>query len=71
MAKYEVCPYCGAHLDHGESCDCQKESGRVTAVTVNTPKNKNSIFIFALYTKSEAFAKSAPKYNLGDTFAPL
>ena len=52
MAKYEVCPYCGAHLDHGESCDCQKESGRVTAVTVNTPKNKNSIFILPQISKS-------------------
>lgn len=23
--KYEVCRYCGAHLDPGEKCDCQKE----------------------------------------------
>lgn len=21
--KYRVCPKCGAHLDHGESCDCE------------------------------------------------
>ena len=20
--KYNICPYCGAHLDPGESCDC-------------------------------------------------
>lgn len=20
--KYEVCENCGAHLDHGEKCDC-------------------------------------------------
>lgn len=20
--KYEFCPDCGAHLDHGEKCDC-------------------------------------------------
>lgn len=20
--KYKTCPYCGAHLDHGELCDC-------------------------------------------------
>ena len=25
MAQYVVCPDCGAHLDHGERCDCQKE----------------------------------------------
>ena len=23
--KYDVCPNCGAHLDHGEKCDCQDE----------------------------------------------
>lgn len=22
--KYAECPHCGAHLDHGEACDCQK-----------------------------------------------
>ena len=28
--KYRVCPYCGAHLDYGERCDCyeEKERGR-------------------------------------------
>lgn len=25
MAKYDVCPICGATLDHGETCDCNKE----------------------------------------------
>ena len=20
--KYKICPYCGAHLDFGEKCDC-------------------------------------------------
>ncbi len=23
--KYEVCQECGAHLDHGEQCDCEEE----------------------------------------------
>lgn len=22
---YRVCPYCGAHLDPGEKCDCERE----------------------------------------------
>lgn len=24
---YKVCPNCGAHLDHGEKCDCECERG--------------------------------------------
>ncbi len=26
--KYEVCQECGAHLDHGEVCDCEEEVNR-------------------------------------------
>ncbi|WP_312059360.1 hypothetical protein [Anaerotignum sp.] len=22
MSKFDVCPFCGATLDHGETCDC-------------------------------------------------
>lgn len=22
--KYKVCPHCGAHLDFGEKCDCDR-----------------------------------------------
>lgn len=25
MSKFDVCPICGAALDHGETCDCEKE----------------------------------------------
>lgn len=25
MPYYRICPYCGAHLDPGENCDCQDE----------------------------------------------
>lgn len=24
MAKFDVCPICGAALDHGEPCDCEE-----------------------------------------------
>ena len=24
---YKTCPYCGAHLDPGETCDCRDEAG--------------------------------------------
>lgn len=26
--KYKVCDHCGAHLDNGEMCDCQKDAGK-------------------------------------------
>lgn len=26
MAQYRTCPYCGANLDPGERCDCEKNS---------------------------------------------
>ena len=25
---YKVCPFCGAHLDPGERCDCQEGQGK-------------------------------------------
>lgn len=25
MAYYKTCPNCGAHLDPGETCDCETE----------------------------------------------
>lgn len=30
--KYEVCQDCGAHLDHGEQCDCREEDSSQDAV---------------------------------------
>ncbi len=32
MSKpYRVCPKCGAHLDHGEPCDCEDRVKREVA----------------------------------------
>lgn len=28
--KYYECPYCGAHLDHGEPCDCKQAEAKST-----------------------------------------
>lgn len=28
--KYEVCRNCGAHLDHGERCDCMEREKKDT-----------------------------------------
>lgn len=25
MKQYRTCPYCGAHLDPGERCDCRED----------------------------------------------
>lgn len=30
MAYYRICPYCGAHLDCCEKCDCQSEMAKDT-----------------------------------------
>ncbi len=30
---YHTCPKCGANLDPGESCDCQKDSDISSTVT--------------------------------------
>ena len=24
--KYKVCDHCGAHIDNGETCDCQRDA---------------------------------------------
>lgn len=30
MPYYHTCPYCGAHLDPGERCDCQDKQEEPT-----------------------------------------
>ncbi len=25
MSQYKICPTCGAHLDYGETCECQRK----------------------------------------------
>ena len=40
MAYYKVCPNCGAHLDPGESCDCEsEEKKRMEIYSKNTKIN--------------------------------
>lgn len=32
MSKpYKICPKCGAHLDHGELCDCEDHKAQEAA----------------------------------------
>ena len=47
--KYRVCPHCGAHLDHGEHCDCEKKQTAEGAgqhadkPATETPKQKPNL----------------------------
>ena len=37
MAQYRTCPRCGAHLDHGERCDCTDRAAKEREATGVTP----------------------------------
>ncbi len=38
--KYEVCGNCGAHLDHGEKCDCAEREKKEAVQTVRNGAGK-------------------------------
>ena len=40
MPQYKTCPYCGAHLDHGERCDCRDEKREAAPLQRERPQNK-------------------------------
>ena len=43
--NYVVCPRCGAHLDCGERCDCEKEQQLEPAQTLkNNEQQAQSVF---------------------------
>ena len=44
MSYFNKCPDCGAHLDPGEKCDCEKENAPAagTAETQEKPKPSKS-----------------------------
>lgn len=37
MAAYYTCPICGSNNDHGETCDCQKQSERENTSQMRPP----------------------------------
>ena len=41
--KYQECPICGAHLDHGEKCDCQGKKEDAPAGTEASSKRDGSV----------------------------
>jgi len=40
MSYYRVCPFCGAHLDPGETCDCCQGKEKTAASAANTDGGK-------------------------------
>lgn len=40
--KYKTCPMCGANLDHGERCDCNKKTA-VSATNADGGKAGNGM----------------------------
>lgn len=75
MAQYKTCPHCGAHLDHGERCDCQdkakdapdapgtpsdKSATSSTAIVANrTPNVNDCLRIREIRVDTGAMAKDA------------
>ncbi len=56
MPMYKICPHCGAHLDHGERCDCQ-DKAKDAPDAPGTPSDKTA-------TSSTAIvANRAPNVN--------
>ena len=41
--SFYVCKYCGAHLDPGERCDCQKEAIKPIVKKVDNPTGKRLV----------------------------
>lgn len=38
--QYRVCPYCGAHLDFGEICDCRNDEKEAAPAGPGTTSGK-------------------------------
>ncbi len=51
---YNVCPFCGANLDPGERCDCEKKEA-ATAATVTTSDAEKRQSLTAAYSIPHRF----------------
>ncbi len=45
--QYKTCPTCGAHLDHGEVCDCRKK-GEDASDAAETPSKSADVYASTL-----------------------
>lgn len=43
--KYQICPWCGNHLDFGEKCDCMKTTITNVSEEINTSKGERDLYI--------------------------
>lgn len=43
--QYKICPYCEAHLDFGECCDCQDKKERPPRCNGNGPRPKHLMLV--------------------------
>lgn len=43
--RYKLCPYCGAHLDHGERCDCQDKREDASDAAETPSKNADGSIV--------------------------
>lgn len=43
MSYYHTCPYCGAHLDPGERCDCQEKKSQQKAPVSVTSTDRGKV----------------------------
>ncbi len=60
-AQYKTCPYCGAHLDPGERCDCldRAQEERETARIVPTGWGYRPKILLADTIEAERIAANA------------
>lgn len=43
--KYQICPWCGNHLDFDEKCDCMKTTITNVSEEINTSKGERDLYI--------------------------
>ena len=53
MLYYKTCPYCGAHLDPGEHCDCTKERSEKMTISPRNPVVLNYIVKIKRFSQNE------------------
>lgn len=51
---YRTCPFCGANLDPGERCDCQKKEPPTVQKTQQTAQEEITCSLFQYRTPAHA-----------------